>query len=68
MRLLTHVLRLSEPTHGSPLFLSVESRRCGIYGTKPIQQLPSAWQASFNPDQSNLHVLMKLSSVLFDLE
>jgi hypothetical protein len=52
----------------APLFLSAESRRCGTYGTKPIQQLLSPWQTSFNPDQSNLPVLMKLPSVLFDLE
>jgi hypothetical protein len=55
MDLLARALRPSGPTHGRPpLFLSVESRRCGTHGTKPHQQSLSAWQASFNPSQSDL--------------
>jgi hypothetical protein len=69
MGLLAHVLRPSGLTHGRPpLSLSTESRRRGTHGTKPCQQPSSAWQESFNPDQPNLTVLAKLSSVLFDLE
>jgi hypothetical protein len=52
----------------APLFLSIESRRCGTHGTKAHQQLPSPWQASFNPVQPDLPVLVKLPSALFDLE
>jgi hypothetical protein len=51
-----------------PLVLSTKSRRLGTYGTKPRQQPPSAWQASFSLDYSNLPVLAKLPSALFDLE
>jgi hypothetical protein len=51
-----------------PLFLSTESRRCSTHGTKPRQQPSSAWQGSFNPDQLDHPVLVKLPSALFDLE
>jgi hypothetical protein len=52
MGLLARALRLSGLTHGRPLlFLSAESRRCDTHGTRPHQQPPSAWQASFNPSQ-----------------
>jgi hypothetical protein len=57
MGLLARALRSSGPTHGSPLFLSVESTRRGTHGTKPHQQPPSAWQASFNPSQLDLPIL-----------
>jgi hypothetical protein len=51
-----------------PLFLSVGSRRRGTHGTKPRQQPPIAWQASFNPSQLDLPALVKLLSALSDLE
>jgi hypothetical protein len=69
MSLLDYVLRPSGLTHGRlPLFISAKSRRRGIHGTKPRQWPPSAWQVIFNPDQSVLPALVKLSSALFDLE
>jgi hypothetical protein len=37
-----------------PMFLSAESRRRDTHGTKPHQQLLSAWQAIFNPSQPDL--------------
>jgi hypothetical protein len=51
-----------------PLFHFDESMRYGTHGTRPRQQLPSVWQASFNPNQSDLHALVKLSSALSNLE
>jgi hypothetical protein len=52
----------------APLFLFAKSMRRGTHGTKPRQQPPSAWQASFNPSQPDLPALAKLSSTLSDLE
>jgi hypothetical protein len=61
MGLLACALRPSGPTHGRPpLFLSAESKRCGTHGTKPHQWPLSAWQASFNPSQSDLPALGKV--------
>jgi hypothetical protein len=51
-----------------PLFLSTEFRRLGTHGTKPRQQLLSAWQVSFSLDYPNLPILAKLLSALFNLE
>jgi hypothetical protein len=51
-----------------PLLFSAESKRCGTHGTKPHQQPPSVWQASFNPNQPDLPALAKLPSALSDLE
>jgi hypothetical protein len=51
-----------------PLFLSVESRRLGTHDTKPHQQPSSASQASFDLDYSDLPILAKLPSALFNLE
>jgi hypothetical protein len=66
MGLLARVLGLSGLTLGrSPLFLFAKSRRRGAHGTKPHQQPPSAWQASFT---FNIPALEKLSSALSNLE
>jgi hypothetical protein len=70
MGLLARVIRPSGPTHGGPSysFLS-KSRWRGTYGTKPFQQPLSAWQASFDLEESSLPPLGEVAEcyVLFEI-
>jgi hypothetical protein len=69
MGLLARVLKTNGPTHGRPPCSSLSSQG-DVVPMIPnfINNPSSAWNASFNPNQSNLPALVKLPSALFDLE
>jgi hypothetical protein len=66
---LARVLRLSGPTHGTPLpwILSSESMRRGTHGTRSHLQPPECLARELSLNVLDLPILVKMLSALPDL-